>query len=60
MGHPNSKKHKANHCGYKKKPSRKEVHALLDFYDIGNTVAIILAQPGKGKPRLGTQLSLFD
>lgn len=29
---PNSNKHKANHCGYRKKPSRKEVNALMMFY----------------------------
>lgn len=29
---PNSNKHKINHCGYRKKPSKKEVSALMNMY----------------------------
>jgi len=58
MGHKNTKKHKANHGGYRSKPSRKEVNALLDFYNT-KQVNIVFAKSGKGSPRIGTQLSLF-
>jgi len=30
--HPNSRKHKAMHCGYKGKPTKGQVNALLDMY----------------------------
>lgn len=30
--HPNSNKHKARHGGYRAKPSRKEVNALMGMY----------------------------
>lgn len=30
--HPNSNKHKANHCGYKQKPTKGQVNALIDLY----------------------------
>jgi hypothetical protein len=29
---PNSNKHKAQHGGYKQKPTRQQVKALLDLY----------------------------
>lgn len=58
MGHKNTKRHKANHGGYRSKPSRKEVNALLDFYNL-DEANVVLAKPGKGSPRIGTQLSLF-
>ena len=32
MGHRNTKKHKAQHCGYNSKPSKKEVNALMSLY----------------------------
>ena len=30
--HPNSAKHKAQHCGYRGKPTKKAVHAIMDLY----------------------------
>jgi len=32
MGNPNSKKHKANHAGYRVKPSQAAVKANLNFW----------------------------
>lgn len=29
---PNSNKHKANHCGYKGRPTKREVSALMGMY----------------------------
>jgi|688.fasta_scaffold1548714_1 hypothetical protein len=29
---PNSKKHKAQHCGYKVKPTKQNVNSLLNLY----------------------------
>ena len=37
MGNPNSKKHKANHAGYRDKPGRRAIDALCGMYAaIGN------------------------
>jgi hypothetical protein len=30
--HPNSKSHKSKHCGYKGKPTKSAVNALLSLY----------------------------
>jgi hypothetical protein len=54
---PNSKKHKANHCGYKNKPTKTEVKALLSLY--ANTLAI--DKPIKTivtKKEIGTQMKI--
>ena len=68
MGHKNTKKHKAMHCGYREKPSKKAINALMDLYAGVSELTLVLATPGKGTPRLGTpvdeakpgeQLSLF-
>jgi hypothetical protein len=37
--HPNSNKHKATHGGYKKRPSKKQVAALLDLYNTTQQMA---------------------
>ena len=29
---PNSSQHKAKHCGYKKRPTKSNIKALLDLY----------------------------
>jgi hypothetical protein len=50
MGHKNTAKHKASHGGYKQKPSRQAVNALMDLYA---GVVVVLATSGEGKPRLG-------
>lgn len=61
---PNSKKHKANHCGYKRQPSRKEVKAAMDFFDISDIVKdlgeinLVIASSKKVTPKIGTQLKL--
>lgn len=64
--HPNSNKHKAQHGGYRRKPLRSEVKALMSFYGDLNLVAIDLAQEEKDKKvarsvrkESGSQLS-FD
>lgn len=39
--HPNSNKHKAQHGGYKQKPSKSQVKALLNLYvGVSTTVAL--------------------
>lgn len=37
--HPNSNKHKATHCGYKKKPTKQQVLNLLKMYNVANQMA---------------------
>ena len=71
MGHQNTKKHKAQHGGYRDKPSKKAIQANMDFWaalkpDAApvlelplDDLVILFGTPGKGKPRLGTQLRLF-
>ena len=70
MGNPNSKKHKANHAGYRDKPGRRAIDALCGMYAAIGNVEILVGTPGEGKPILGTpvnktqpkpgtQLSLF-
>lgn len=41
--HPNSNKHKATHGGYKGKPAKKDVLALLDLYNVANQMAKVRA-----------------
>jgi hypothetical protein len=52
--HPNSNQHKATHGGYKKRPSKKQVLALLDMYNVNRQMAIV--QPVKQTE--GAQLKL--
>lgn len=70
MGHPNSKKHKANHGGYIDKPTKKEVQANLNLWAslgikkdqeevVDLELDILFGSPGKGTSRIGQQLSLF-
>lgn len=59
MLHNNQNKHKANHCGYKKKPTKKEVNALLDLYAGIERDTYKLTMTMKIEPMPGTQLSLF-
>ena len=47
------KKHKAQHGGYRHKPTKKEVNALLGFYE-GLSKVIV-----KPQPKVGEQLKLF-
>lgn len=37
---PNSNKHKATHCGYKRKPSKKQVQTALSFFDTRDIVKV--------------------
>jgi len=58
---PNSAKHKANHGGYREKPTRSQVKANLDFWALlknspADKVVTISATSGVGKP--GGQLKL--
>lgn len=58
---PNSKRHKANHGGYRTKPSKAKVKAILNFFDTSdfNKVVVVVEKPEEVKPKLGTQLELF-
>jgi hypothetical protein len=48
MWHPNKNKHKAQHRGYKSKPSAAQVDALLGFYAMtGEVKTPQKQQPGK-------------
>lgn len=69
MGHQNSKRHKAKHGGYKKKPSLKQVNANLEFWftDVNkknkeklNTVDEELDNLFNSSIKTGKQLSLFN
>ena len=60
---PNSKKHKANHCGYRTKPTRTQVQATLNFFDTSDfanfaKIATVIATSEEVKPILGTQLKM--
>jgi hypothetical protein len=50
---PNSNKHKANHCGYKKKPTQGQVNALLGMYSGTQP------QPKTKKVKTNNQTKLF-
>jgi|TARA_R110000782_G_scaffold21110_2_gene56895 hypothetical protein len=50
---PNSAKHKANHKGYKTKPTQQQVKALLGLYSNNNP------QPNTNFKTQPTQLKLF-
>lgn len=57
MGHQNSKKHKINHCGYKKRPGKNAINALCGMYAaIGNIK--FSDTPEKAAIPTGTQLRL--
>lgn len=56
MGNPNTKKHKAQHGGYKKKPTQQAINALLDLY-AGVASLPEITKPRKSEP--GVQLTLF-
>lgn len=47
-------KHKAKHSGYHRKPTRKEVNALLDFYGGADKVK---PRNKIAKPQKGVQLT---
>ena len=53
--HPNSNKHKATHGGYRVKPSRKDVNALMGMYA---GVAQVSAKITPVKKQEGAQLKL--
>jgi hypothetical protein len=57
MGHPNSKKHKAMHGGYKERPSKRAVNALCDMYAAIGEIKFS-DTPEKASIPPGTQLSL--
>jgi hypothetical protein len=48
--HPNSNKHKATHGGYRDKPSKKDVNALLDLYGNISTLKspVVVSKQEKG------------
>lgn len=52
--HPNSNKHKANHCGYKRKPTKREVSALMSMYAASAELTRVMFV----KERPGVQLKL--
>lgn len=56
--HPNSKKHKAMHGGYRTKPSRTQVQATLNFFDTSDPskMTVIVGTSGNGKTMFGTEL----
>jgi hypothetical protein len=54
---PNSTKHKAQHCGYKGKPTKQSVNALLSLY---SACAVVKQTPNPvSKKEIGKQLK-FD
>jgi len=55
MGHPNTKKHKAQHSGYKKRPGAREVAALCGMY----AAIADFVPPSRKQAQPGEQLSLF-
>lgn len=57
MGHPNSKKHKAMHGGYRDKPSQRAVNALCDMYKTIDEIKILDTKEKTYLPE-GTQLSI--
>lgn len=52
------KKHKARHCGYKNKPSKKQISSLLELYeDIAiDGVTLHHTKPDVHKSNCGLQL----
>lgn len=52
--YPAQKKHKAMHRGYKSKPRKKDIIALMNFYAALGTTTV--SRPTKQEP--GKQLSL--
>jgi len=47
---PEQQKHKAQHGGYKKKPTKREVNALMNMYGaIGSTTVSKVAKKQNGK-----------
>jgi hypothetical protein len=72
MGHKNTKKHKANHSGYKVKPSRIAVNANLNFWasfksnkesneinEAKDELDIIFGKSIEKINKIGIQLKLF-
>jgi len=59
MGHPNSKKHKASHCGYKQKPTKQAVNSLMELYAGIQIDTYKFTMNTSIQPRPGEQLSLF-
>lgn len=51
---PNSNKHKANHGGYKQKPSQSQVNALLELYNVTNQMRRVMPV----KQEQGAQLKI--
>ena len=54
MGHPNSKKHKAMHGGYRERPGTKQINALMGLYSAIGTTTTTIAK----KEEPGVQLKL--
>ena len=71
MGHQNTKKHKAQHGGYRDKPTKKAINANLNFWaalkntdvdDLGlvdEELNELLGQSAEKLIKIGTQLKLF-
>jgi hypothetical protein len=53
--HPNSNKHKAQHCGYKDRPTKESINALLSLY---SACSVVKETPLKTKKEIGIQLKL--
>lgn len=51
--HPNSKQHKINHCGYRVKPTKGQISALLGLYSDNTPTKI------KIEKKINNQLNLF-
>jgi len=54
--HPNSAKHKANHRGYKGRPTKNQVISLLDFYNPGDKMAKVSLARQEGDAQLRMEL----
>ena len=70
MGHPNTKKHKANHGGYKGRPTKSEVRANLNFWtelknkktlpeDEMDELDLLFGETAEKINKIGIQLKLF-
>ena len=71
MGNPNSKKYKANHAGYREKPTQAAVKANLNFWAalkneapveselIDTELDALFSGAAEKVVKIGTQLRLF-
>ena len=71
MGHPNSKKHKIEHAGYRAKPTQKAIKANFDLWSgfksnkpapveiVDLELDALFGKELKELKKIGTQLKLF-